>query len=69
MNPELQRNIWLELTTRRMIAMPIILALIFTLPFGNATLATFLYLGLTLFWGTRQAAEAVASEVAQRTWD
>ena len=69
MNPELQRNIWLELTTRRMIAMPIILALIFTLPFGNVTLATFLYLGLTLFWGTRQAAEAVASEVAQRTWD
>ena len=49
--------------------MPIVLGLVFTLPFGTATVATMLYFILTLFWGTRQAAEAVASEVAQNTWD
>ncbi|MDA0338595.1 MAG: hypothetical protein O2910_01960, partial [Proteobacteria bacterium] len=73
MNPELRRNIWLELTTGRLIAMPVVLGILFSLPAGigagTSTLATILFFILTLIWGTRQAAEAVPSEVSENTWD
>ncbi len=31
MNPELRRNLWLELSTHRLIAMPVVLAAVFIL--------------------------------------
>jgi hypothetical protein len=75
MNPELQRNIWLELAPRRLIAMPIILGLIFwmaDLMGGLVALQTAtrtLFYLVAGFWGARLAAAAVASEIRDGTWD
>ncbi|MEN3951534.1 hypothetical protein [Iodidimonas sp. SYSU 1G8] len=72
MNPELLRNVWHELTWRRVIAMPLILGVILWVPSsfdGVTETAGFLFIVFTVFWGTRQAADAVASEVADSTWD
>jgi hypothetical protein len=72
MNPELLRNVWNELTWRRLIAMPLILAAILSLPSGAdlvALVAGILFLILAVLWGTRQAADAVPAEVADNTWD
>ena len=75
MNPELQRNLWLELTRRRMIQMAVVLALIFfTVDLANArlildTTAQYLFYGIVVLWGTRDAAQAVVGEIRERTWD
>jgi len=78
MNPELQRQLWLELSPHRLIAAPIVLLLVFSLvasiagaawraPVGSTALGIF---GLvTVFWGTRLASDAMAEEVRSRTWD
>ncbi len=77
MNPELRRNFWLELSIHRLVAMPVVLALVFAL-FGARggeawtlvfTVAFWIFVLLVHFWGTRQAAEAVTEEVRDRTWD
>lgn len=75
MSPELVRNLWLEITTQRLVAMPAVLGLIFavaTVSEGAAALqatAWWIGLGLGVIWGARQAAGAVMGEVAARTWD
>ncbi|MGE0668857.1 MAG: hypothetical protein AB7O49_20060 [Sphingomonadales bacterium] len=72
MNPELLRNIWLELTVRRLIAMPLVLAALLLLWSSDsfvADLAGGFFFIITILWGTRQAADAVASEVTESTWD
>jgi len=72
MNPELLRNVWHELTLRRLIAMPLVLgALLMLWSSGSfiADLAGGFFAVLTILWGTRQAADAVASEVTENTWD
>ena len=75
MNPEFQRNIWLEYSNRRAIFMTISLGLIFLL--GNSTFGTFalrtsaeyaFYL-IVVIWGARNAAQAVIGEIRDRTWD
>ncbi|HEX2593392.1 MAG TPA: hypothetical protein VHL34_17960, partial [Rhizomicrobium sp.] len=80
MNPELLRNIWLELTPRRMALMVAVLVLIFFAAavatgddhgvvgslFGSAQ---WLYYGLVVFWGSRNAALSVVGEIRDRTWD
>lgn len=77
-NPELRRNLWLELTPHRLVGMPLVLAGLFLLAylfdgrvFGSkvASLAIFLFVLLTILWGTRQASEAVVSELRDHTWD
>lgn len=77
MNPELRRNLWLELTPHRLIAAPVVLLLVLLLvssrderpwPAVYATASVILVL-LVHFWGTRKAAEAVTEEVRERTWD
>ena len=59
MNPELRRNLWLELTPHRLLAMPVGLVLAFMLayslskddPYGSlATTAVTLFVGFAL-WG------------------
>lgn len=72
MNPELLRNLWLELTTRRLIAMPLVLGALLLLWSSDrfvADLAGTFFFIITVLWGTRQAADAVASEVTESTWD
>ena len=76
MNPELRRNLWLELTLHRMLALPIALALLFMLV-GSwsedprpalATTASLLFVGFAL-WGAIQVGDSVMGEARGRTWD
>ena len=78
MNPELLRNIWLELTPRRLAIMPVVLAIVllapFALPAGQGlrwigNVAEIAYLALVVVWGTHLAAGAVSGEIRGRTWD
>jgi len=77
-NPELQRNVWLEFSLHRLVVMPCVLALIFlcaalgTQPnadVGVTTTGLLLFTGLAGFWGTRRAADAVTEEFRGKTWD
>ena len=77
-NPEFVRNLWLELTPHRVLAVPaIVAALVFlgalVLDDGyGVTLglfAAFCSGGLLGFWGARLAAGSIADEAANRTWD
>ncbi len=79
-NPEFQRNIWLEFTVHRLLATPIIIGAVFFLLFlSSSSLERFwglannvsmiLLVVIMLFWGVRQAAEAVSTEIKDRTWD
>jgi hypothetical protein len=78
MNPELRRNLWLELTTHRLIAMPGVLFLVFAMfiaanpgnwPAALFSTAVALFVLLVQLWGVRQASESVTEEVRDRTWD
>jgi hypothetical protein len=75
MNPEFRRNIWLELTPRRVMTMTVILVLIF---FASAVAgsdwtpsaaAVALYYFIVVIWGARNAALSVVGEIRERTWD
>ena len=75
MNPEFERNVWLELTPRRMLLMIGLLALIF---FASALVgdswtpssaASWLYYLIVVAWGSRSAALSVVGEIRDRTWD
>ncbi|MBN1960738.1 MAG: hypothetical protein JW841_07305 [Deltaproteobacteria bacterium] len=75
-NPELRRNLWLEITHTRLIVMPIVLGSIFALLYlasadadliGSITIV--IYIALTFFWGARLASESIFAEVRERTWD
>ncbi len=77
-NPEFRRNLWLELTTFRLIGMPMILGALLFLTYlldgkhyGEAVARTALILfGLLAFlWGTRLASEALITEIRDHTWD
>ncbi len=77
MNPELTRNLWIELTPRRLLWLPVALGLIFVAVAVAAAdplqamghVARWLFYFLVVFWGTRMAAEAVVGEIRERTWD
>jgi hypothetical protein len=77
-NPELARNLWLEITPHRLIAMPAILGLLFVaatafereqpaLAVAYTGLGAFIV--LTVVWGARLAANSILDELAERTWD
>ncbi|HEY0104885.1 MAG TPA: hypothetical protein VGB91_02285 [Rhizomicrobium sp.] len=80
MNPEFERNIWLEITPRRVLLMVGLLALIFfaasVTTGGDSALfatvqgtATLLYYLIVVVWGSRSAALSVVGEIRDRTWD
>lgn len=76
MNPEFERNVWLELTPRRALMMVGLLALTFFAAslaegaeWGPASVATLLYYVLVVIWGSRNAAMSVVGEIRDRTWD
>lgn len=76
MNPELQRNLWLEASPFRLalIAGLVLLALAATsvAPRGLGTtagVALALYWFFAVLWGTRSAALSVVAEIRERTWD
>lgn len=75
MNPEFQRNLWLELPAHRLVAMPAVLLLVFfgaymaggSLSFAGAAQA--LIAVLLIVWGSRLSAESVLNEIIGHTWD
>jgi hypothetical protein len=78
MNPEFERNLWLEMTPRRVVMMPVVVGLIIlaATAVGSKDLLAAagqvgkpLYYFLVILWGTRTAAGAIASEIQGRTWD
>ncbi len=78
LNPEFRRNLWLELSAHRLIAMPVILFTIFVLSalieetsrdWGLRPAAIAAFYVIVYLWGTRRAAATLADEVRQRTWD
>ena len=76
MNPEFQRNLWLELTPRRMILMAVVLGLCFFAAAvsdgatsGPGETARWLYYAIVVVWGSRNAAMSVVGEIRERTWD
>jgi len=76
MNPEFQRNLWLELAPRRMVMMAVVLALVFFAVAlmegatnGPSETARWLYYVIVVIWGTRNAALSVVGEIRERTWD
>jgi hypothetical protein len=76
MNPEFRRNLWLELTPRRVLLMTIVLALAFfaaSLSGGTdyrpAWVAEMFYYFIVVIWGSRNAALSVVGEIRDRTWD
>jgi len=77
MNPELRRNLWLELSMHRLVAMPVVLALVLALVSARSSapwplvfdVALWALVALLHVWGARNAVDAVTEEVRDRTWD
>lgn len=77
MNAELRRNLWIELSTHRLLAMPVALALVLAFAHavsdapwhGVALTAAWIAAGFLGVWGARAAAESVGDEMRARTWD
>jgi hypothetical protein len=77
-NPEFKKNIWLEISTQRLIMMPLIILMVVLLaslsPIGNTynKLTNICYFGLViilLFWGSKVAFTNIINEYNDRTWD
>jgi len=76
MNPELQRNLWLEASPFRLALIAGLVLLAFAAssvaPPAFATpsrAALALYWFFAVLWGTRSAALSVVAEIRERTWD
>jgi len=78
MNPELQRNLWLDAPARRLIgtaAVPVVIfLLVWLIDRGNHPTAVViagaaLFIGAALIWAPREARASVTDEVYARTWD
>lgn len=76
MNPELRRNLWLELSVHRLVATPAIVALACALILSNAhspqplaAVAGAASALLLAAFGSKLAADSVGDEARNRTWD
>ena len=76
LNAELQRNLWLEVSWQRLIAIPAVLGGFYYLIFSNAgnSKALLLFASFWVFlaaaglWGANQAENSLAGEVQAGTW-
>lgn len=82
MNPELQRNLWLEASPRRAawaaVAVAGVYAAVYLAADGSepgelgralGAVGAFIFFASALVWGVRLAGQSVASEIGERTWD
>lgn len=81
MNPELRRNLWLELSPQRMLLTAAVLGIIFLFTYTLDTQLLTEHASFTewiavsvggvilVFFGMRNAGSAVSSEIQARTWD
>jgi len=77
MNPEFKRNCWLEISTARLVLMPLLIGLALG-PFAKSldlltSAALYLsfsgFVALTICWGSFQAGKAFPQEFREGTWD
>lgn len=75
-NPELQRNLWLELSARRLLFIPLIVCIVLSpwillhSDLGSASgTGRVLFDFLVPVWGTWLVANSVVGEIRSRTWD
>lgn len=75
MNPELRRNIWIELTPQRLVVPLLVLGLIYAGLSAGGTQArqaygfVMIYSVSTCLWGARNAHDSVPGELRDHTWD
>ena len=78
MNPEFQRNLYLEFSYARLVGMPAFLLVVFSLTYlidgktfdqATANTAMGLFIAIVLFWGAKQTAECIFEELRNNTWD
>ena len=78
MNPELRRNLWLEFSLHRVIAAPVMIALVMALILASdsknpldsiASAAAYGFAVIVLLWGAKLAGASVIDEARERTWD
>jgi hypothetical protein len=78
LNPEFQRQLYLEFSQARLIGVPMILGIIFALTYliddshfaeVTARSALGLYILIVSFWGSRQVMDSVLEEQRSHTWD
>lgn len=72
LNPELQRNIWENITLTKMIVMPVILGLIFLISESATNIgitALVLFYIITVMVGAYVAGEEIPNEIQDKTWD
>ncbi len=77
LNPEFQRNLWLEISPKRLLLMPVVLAVIYAMVVYNNQPAT----GILMFvfsvigalfvvgWGSLAVTQSINHEISERTWD
>ncbi|MGY6277244.1 hypothetical protein [Methylomonas sp. MgM2] len=78
LNPEFQRQLYLEASPARLTGVPLVLGTIFTFTYfidgdrlGNLTAKTALTLFMlaSLLWGARQTVDSIMDEYREHTWD
>ena len=77
LNPEFRRNLWLEMTTHRLVGMPLAVGAVTVLlvlinrddPSPVAIMALVAFGALAFLWGARNASESIMTEIKERTWD
>ena len=75
MNPELKRNLIVEFSTQRLIAMPVIIGLVVLATWTGQGLEGVVFVtnlgfwAILLLWGTRRVAGAFDAELVNNTWD
>lgn len=77
LSPELQRNVWLQLSWGRLLAAPILLGIVVAAllqamappPIVMAEFARWGFVLLMALWSTRRVADALAEEVGGGTWE
>jgi hypothetical protein len=82
MNPELQRNLWLEASPRRIAWAGVAVIGVYAAAYLSADPAengallralggvgAFIFFASAVVWGVRLAGQSVASEIGERTWD
>ncbi len=77
LNPELRRQLWLELSLHRLLAAPLVIAILLGVSAiltedvapALALTAALLFMLVTVAWGSAQSYNSMVEELSGRTWD
>lgn len=78
LNPEFQRQLYLECSQARLIGIPSVLGIVFVFTYfmddkhlgdTSSKTALILFLLISFIWGARQAVDSIMEENRERTWD